>query len=53
MSSTRLKFISAALGEFVGSRACMKAFSFSESQEAVEGTEDRLERLHFRERLLE
>jgi hypothetical protein len=33
-----LKFASAALGALVGSLACMKAFSFSDSQDAVEGT---------------
>lgn len=38
ISSGRLKLASAALGEFVGSRACMKAFSLSDSHLDVEGT---------------
>jgi hypothetical protein len=48
MSSRRLKFASAALGALVGSLAWMKAFSFSDSQDAVEGTKRLLANGHIR-----
>lgn len=38
ISSRRLKLDSAARGELLGRRACVKAFSFSDNQDAVEGT---------------
>jgi hypothetical protein len=40
MSSRKLKLASAALGELIGRRAWVNAFSFSDSQVAVEGTVD-------------